>query len=237
MVDWQASAPRWSSLGGNLASELELMISRGELKHGDKLPAERQLADSLGVSRTTLREALLQLEMRGLLSRRPGRGTIVHAPDSSPLTAELSGAFDTAHTDFARVMQLRQIIEPAVAAAAAEAVAAGGAELDVLSTLIEQAEGTTSSLRLLELDVAFHTAVAALVGNPLVDQLMHTVSDWTSSSRRLGFQGEARRHESIGGHRRILAALERGDATAAEAAMREHLAGIRRIVRGDGVTP
>ncbi|MFB0836064.1 FadR/GntR family transcriptional regulator [Arthrobacter halodurans] len=221
MVNWTSVGHEWVSLGGSLAAELELMIARGELPTGEKIPPERELATMLGVSRATLREALLELEIRGLLSRRPGRGTVVQATTPDRHAARLSEALRAARADFAQVMELRSTVEPAVAALAAGKTTPE--DIVRLQALLEAADGENNATRLLELDVEFHVAIADIARNPLVSDLIRMVSDWASSSRRLGFQGPSRTKASAAGHAKILAALRSGDSAKAAAAMREHL--------------
>lgn len=221
MVNWTSVGHGWVSLGGSLASELELMIARGELPKGERIPPERELATVLGVSRATLREALLELELKGLVSRRPGRGTVVQAAAPEIQAERLSEALRAARADFAQVMELRITVEPAVAALAAGKVTAE--DLARLEAILEVAEAENNATRLLELDVDFHVAIADIARNPLVSDLIRMVSDWASSSRRLGFQGPTRTEASAAGHRKILQALQSGDTTKASTAMREHI--------------
>lgn len=228
MVNWSSVGTNWMSIGGSLASELELMIIRGELPRGEKIPPERELAATLGVSRTSLREALLELEFKGLVSRRPGRGTIVLESSTPAQSQQLLASFDAAQKDFQQIMEMRSAVEPGVAGLAA--LKATATDLRQLEALLETAEGENSASRLLELDVEFHTRVADIARNPLLSQLIRIVSEWASSSRRLGFQGPSRKDASLAGHRDILQALRRGDATAAEASMRHHLTLIHDLI-------
>ncbi|HEX9229793.1 MAG TPA: FadR/GntR family transcriptional regulator [Arthrobacter sp.] len=221
MVNWRSVGHEWVSLGGGLAAELELMIARGELPKGEKIPPERELAEMLGVSRATLREALLELEIKGLLNRRPGRGTVVQATTPDLHAERLSEALGAAQADFAQVMELRGAVEPAVAA-----LAAGKStpeDIAKLEAILKAAEKENNSTRLLELDVEFHVAIADIARNPLVSDLIRMVSDWASSSRRLGFQGPSRAKASAAGHADILQALKSGDPGSAASAMREHI--------------
>ncbi len=106
MVNWTSVGHEWVSLGGSLAAELELMIARGELPKGEKIPPERELASALGVARATLREALLELEIKGLLSRRPGRGTMV-LETNAETQSESFLVYNAAQEDFTQVMEMR----------------------------------------------------------------------------------------------------------------------------------
>jgi len=232
MVDWSSASRGWVSMGGNLAAELELMIIRGVLPRGEKIPAERDLAATLGVSRATLREAMLELELKGLVSRRPGRGTIVLESSTPTQTAQLSSVFREAKQDFHQIMEMRRAVEPGVAGLAASK--AGPADIDRIEALLRTAEQESSAARLLELDVAFHVMLADITRNPLLSDLLHIVSDWASSSRRLGFQDASRKAESLAGHWAIVDALKSGDRPLAEQAMRDHLGGIQELIAPSG---
>jgi GntR family transcriptional regulator, transcriptional repressor for pyruvate dehydrogenase complex len=232
MVDWSRVNTGWTSIGGGLAAELELMIGRGELPRGEKIPPERELAAALGVSRTTLREAMLELEIRGLVSRRPGRGTVVLESGSGDQESRLSAALGEAQRDFTEVMEMRRAIEPGIVALAA--TKANDMDIELLEELIAAAEAETSAARLLDLDVKFHIQVADLAKNSLLSELMRTVSNAAASSRRLGFQGSGRKSASLSGHRAIIEALRTGDSKAAESAMAQHLHHIEDLISPSG---
>lgn len=228
MVNWSSINQKWNSLGGNLAAELELMIVRGELPQGEKIPPERELAATLGVSRATLREALLELEIKGLLSRRPGRGTVVLEAPTETQFEQLSAAFAAAQQDFSQVMEMRLTIEPAVARLAATKATA--ADIRKLEQILAKSEIETSSMKLLELDQTFHLALSDIARNPLLSDLIRIVGDWAGASRRLGFQGGKRKEASLHGHWQIVDALRAGQPELAETAMRDHIAGIQNLI-------
>lgn len=228
MTDWSKLTRDTTTLCEHLATELELMIMRGELPRGERIPSERELAATLGVSRTSLRQALHELQLKGLLDRRPGRGTIVVERLPSGLGAALSSALGAAEHDFRQVMDLRATVEPQVAARAAER--ATRPDLRRLRELLDEAERATAASRLLELDLDFHRAVGHAAHNPLVGELMNVVCEWGRSSRRLGLQGKRRRDLSLTAHRQILDAIEAGAPDAAERAMAEHLRTIGDLV-------
>ncbi|MQA01758.1 MAG: FCD domain-containing protein [Streptosporangiales bacterium] len=226
MTDWSKLTRDTTTLCQHLATELELMIMRGELPRGERIPPERELAATLGVSRTSLRQALHELQLKGLLDRRPGRGTIVVERLPSGLGAALSSALGAAEHDFRQVMDLRATVEPQVAARAAER--ATRPDLRRLRELLAEAESEPAASRLLDLE--FHRAVGDAAHNPLVGELMNVVCEWGRSSRRLGLQGKRRRNLSLTAHREILDAIQAGTPDAAEAAMAEHLRSIGELV-------
>ncbi|MCK0115962.1 GntR family transcriptional regulator [Isoptericola sp. S6320L] len=203
-----------------LAARLERMIATGELGPGARLPAERELARQLDVSRTTLREAMNKLEEKGLVERRQGRGTrVVDRPEEA---RQILGLHQPGATQ--SVTELRTLVEPSVAAlAAARATRANQLQLaDVLAR-------TTSDLtaqQSLERDTEFHLLLAHATLNPLVTALHGLMTEWTLAQRRLSHGSPEGRALSLQGHREILAAVEAHDADAAYDAMRRHLADV-----------
>lgn len=236
-MDWSQVAPDSRSVPDRLSAELELLIVRGQLLPGQRLPPERALAAELGVSRSSLREALGELEAKGLLDRRPGRGTTIAVDASESLTLGAASCTASALVEFRRVMDLRTAVEPEVARRAAER--AEQWTVDALRALLEAAEKTSSATEYLELDIAFHSAVAAAADNPLLTQLMEVVCELSGSSRRLGLQGASRRELSLGAHKHIFAAIESRNGETARLLMLEHLETVRELVEreltaGDG---
>src|SRR3954452_1246752 len=161
-VDWSGLAGGQSA-AGRLAGGLVRMIRGGSLVAGGRIPAERGLAELVGVSRASVREALRELELRGMLDRRPGRGTVVVDAPRPDLDAGLLGSVDAAGRMLREVMDLRSVVEPPIAERAAARGTAD--EVEALRVLVE--EGATAALggepafgRYVVLDVEFHLALA-----------------------------------------------------------------------------
>src|SRR5215831_9839861 len=85
-IDWEALSPATVRLSTSVAARIEELIASGRLKSGRRLPSERQLAELLGVSRGSIREAITELEVKGLVTRRPGSGTHIQIPSHSLFT-------------------------------------------------------------------------------------------------------------------------------------------------------
>lgn len=227
-MKWNDVDRRWTSVGHKLAEEMELMVAHGRLTVGEKLPPERALAETLGVSRTTLRDALRELEIKGLISRRPGRGTIVTVPADADRSLEFSQRAQAATSSFRDVMELRQTVEPGCALLAASRITAE--QIDRLGSLTETARATDNPRTLGELDVEFHKLVAAASSNPLIIELFDSISSLSEGTRRIGFQSPLRKDVSWGGHARVLDALTRNDGVAAQEAMSRHLSDVVEAV-------
>lgn len=211
------------------------MISSGQLGVGEKLPPERALAEQLDVSRTTLRESLHELEIKGLVSRRPGRGTVVTTPSDPGYSRQISRNLRRATDSFQEVMQLRRAVEPGVAALAAHN--SRPEHISKLHKLLEAAESASGAQLHLELDADFHATIADAAANALLSHLVRDINDLAHRTRRLGFQSPARQALSWRGHDAICAALSAGDPDMAEAAMKRHLDEVIKLVAGHGTSP
>ncbi len=124
-----------------LSIDIERTILAGELQPGDRLPSEQSLAQELGVSRVSIRQALHELEQRGLIDRKPGRGTIVRSRESSLTTHPLSAILAIAPggaSELTEIMELRALIEPPIAGLAAMRVTPR--DIEQLLTLITEME-------------------------------------------------------------------------------------------------
>ncbi len=216
-----------------IARRLQEMIRSGELKAGQKLPSQRVLSEQLNVSRPSLREALLTLETLGLVQTLPARGTFVLDPAARP--SQTTWRYDDAH-DLRDVFQSRLLIEAELCRLAAGAITP--AALDTLRTAATAFEAAWSAGDLVahvEADLAFHRAIAQACSNRMLAQLYQTVQQLLTETQRQPIPNTDpdRMRQSIAEHHAIIAALARADASAAEAAMRDH---IRNTARCAGVS-
>ena len=231
-VDWSMLAGGQTT-GGRLASELARMIRDGSLVAGDRIPAERELAELVGMSRASVREALRELELRGMLDRRPGRGTVVLEAPRPELDAGLLGSVDTAGRMLREVMDLRAVVEPPITERAA---ARGTAEeVEALRRLIADGEAAARGAeqnyaRYVELDVEFHLALARMTHNPFLDRLLQVTNEWMAPTRQNTLQSARRIEASLAAHKNICAAVADREPERAAAAMREHLDQIQRLI-------
>lgn len=220
-------APRARSVGTHIAAYLERLIVLGELSPDDRLPAERELAAELRVSRASLRDAMRELEAKNLIERKPGRGTVVLPPP--PHASDLVGQMSGAERQLRDIAELRETVEPQFAGLAA--VRATEANLLELSGVLAQTVGELTPHRSVQLDQEFHLLLAQASKNPLLVSLSSLTSSWTSPSRLLSHATSRARTLSHAGHREILDAVASRDREAAEAAMRRHLADVADLTR------
>lgn len=222
--------PRTHALiADDISRHIERLIVTGELAPGSSLPPERVLAQTLGVSRNALREALTRLAGRGLIDRRQGSANRI--PRTVPLTAALAGRMDGVSAEFRNAAEFRAVIEPQLVRLAAARV--DTAQLDALSELLDSGGDDDAEVSA-ALDIAFHTAVAQATGNPLLAALGELTASWTVAARVYSHLDADGRRLSHDGHSRILAALVARDPDAAEYAMRIHLAEIRQLIERSG---
>jgi DNA-binding FadR family transcriptional regulator len=204
------------------AEQIRSLIGSGEIGVGERLPAERDLAERLGVSRPTVREALIVLEVEGLVQIRMGSGVYVNSRSiagSNVLAADDSeGPFE--------ILQARCLIESAIAEEAARRVEP--AIIERIDQILHEMESALESPeRALALDRAFHTAIADIIGNSALNVFTGLIYDKRSSPffEKLAsyFEGPHTWRAALDEHRVIRDALAAGDPAAAREAMRMHL--------------
>jgi len=204
--------------------QLREMIHRGELRAGDRLPPERDLAKLLGVSRPTLRDGIRSLAAVGVLQPRRGAGTFVVKAEGSPaldsnplrLMASLHGFTP------AEMFEARKSLEMAIAGLAAER--ATGDQLASMSEEIAEMFATLDDPeQFLVHDMRFHQTVAAASGNRILTSLMNMVATILFDVRSKTVKRAKDLKESAEMHRTIYRAIRQRNAEAASEAMRDHL--------------
>ncbi len=204
-----------------VAAELQEWLRSGDLPPGARLPAERDLATRLGVSRTSLRDAVRRLELLGHLEVRQGDGTYVRTPDTDTLSQPFRDLVSAWPHRAADLLEFRLLLEPEVAAlAAARLTPEGTAELQ--ASLERQRRLGPDSPRLTREDVQFHEVIARLAGNTVVLRVLGTLRAVLSDLRTFTLPA-ARLERTVRDHERIAAALLSGNPDAARQAMRDHL--------------
>jgi len=208
-----------------IADQLAELIRRGEFKPGDRLPSERDLSQQFDVSRASVREALIALEIDGLVDVRVGLGVFVNAaPAANSQTAALAepGPFE--------VLSARYLLEGETAALAARNGSAAE-HARIRETLQLMAQEVDASGIGLNADALFHLRIAEASGNSALVHLVHQLWSFRDSAmfRKLDehFDSPERHQEAIAEHRRVIEAIERRDADGARAAIVVHLDTVR----------
>ena len=210
-----------SRLYRQIAEQLRALIVAGEYAPGTRLPPERDLAQQLGVSRPSVREALIALEVEGYVDIRIGSGIYARQPDAINVGAALQQ--DDGPLELTRA---RAVIEPQIAALAARNITA--AQLLGVRAAIEQMEAEAAAGHIpIEGDRLFHVRVAEAAGNGVLVSVVRQLFDGRSSPlfSKLAayFENPDSWAAAIAEHRRVLAALQAGDAAAAAKAMKGHM--------------
>jgi GntR family transcriptional repressor for pyruvate dehydrogenase complex len=203
------------------------LIESGEVKAGEKLPPEREMARVVGVSRASVRTGLRSLATVGVVEARRGAGTfVVEGPpllDVNPLSL-----FSVLHgIPQNELFETRRVIEVDVAGLAAKR--AGAEELANISEEVMEMYASLDDVhRFLIHDIRFHRAVAKAARNPLLGAIMEMVADLFYDQRTATVEGWQGAAEAAEQHRRIYRAIRAGDVDTARAEMGHHLTWAQR---------
>lgn len=212
---------RRSRLYEQVVERLRRHIDVEGLRPGDRLLSEREMAERLGVSRTSVRQALTALEVMGLVEIRHGGGVFLTRPPDAVLPP-LARALADEHEQLPAVMEVRQAIEAQTARLAArrrtdDDLAALNHALQRMQAAIDAGEDPADA------DSAFHDRIVAAARNPLLAGLWEQVAAPVDRTRRASLARPGRPPASLAAHRRILAAIAGGDPDQAARAMLDHL--------------
>jgi len=199
------------------------------LKPGDVLPPERELAQRFGVSRSSVRDAIRSLELIGLLEPQQGRGTVVCEPSADAVVGPLTAVIMQKRKLVKELLDVRKVVEPPLARRAALHVT--DSLIGELEQLLErQSAKVRKGEMAIEEDNEFHYRIARAADNAVLLQIVDVLMDTLHETREKSLQTGGRPQKSLAGHRRILAALEHRDPAASEKAMRQHIEEIEAIV-------
>ncbi|MGO2846547.1 MAG: FadR/GntR family transcriptional regulator [Microbacterium gubbeenense] len=207
------------------------MIVSGILSPGDRLPPEKELSESLGLSRSSLREAVKALAVIRVLDVRRGDGTYVTSLEPSMLLEAMSFVVDLHQDDSVlEIFAVRRMLEPA----AAELAAHTADEQDIadLEQMLEDVPDGPDIEALVSLDIEFHRRIALSTGNSYLTGLLDSLSGPTVRARVWrGITETGSTPRTIGEHRGIVEAMRRGDGQLANALMVAHVAGIEQWLK------
>jgi GntR family transcriptional regulator, transcriptional repressor for pyruvate dehydrogenase complex len=210
------------SIGLQAADAIKALIVSGELRPGDTLPPERELATMLGISRPTLREAIRVLSALNVVEPRHGGGTFVTSLQPRELAQPINFLLQVDRMAFRHLLEVRQVLE--VGAARLAALRITDDQLAALRDLTEQAERALGRPEpFLEFDFDIHTAIIEATGNPIYLSLYQSIADLSLEGRKRTARSAATRRAAHLGHLAIVAALSSRDGDAAAAAMHDHL--------------
>lgn len=213
---------------------LREMMDAGGLRPGDRLPAERELTSQLGITRSTLRKALEEMERAGEIWRHVGKGTFVAAGVARPTSLDLAQLSQTVTP--MHMMRARLSLEPSIAREAA--INGIGEKVDAIRDAHQRAMDARSWDAYEAADDALHRTIAEATGN----QLLLALFDQLNQVRRAvawdvvirNSESPPTAHSSFAQHERIVQAIEKRDAADAHEAMRAHLGSVSGRLFGDG---
>ncbi|QTO40294.1 FadR family transcriptional regulator [Desulfovibrio desulfuricans] len=202
------------------------MILDNNWQEGHKLPPQRALAETLGVSRPTVREALVILETMGKVTIQPGKGVFLVTRAQESLPAAPVTRFDRSFITGkeTQIFQFRHAIEPAIAALVA--LNATQAQLDDMAAMLDdmkQASVRGDVQLFAQLDFAFHTQMIEAANNPFFIEAMRPFFDLFSESQRLPFSNQEGLVDTMREHAVLLEHLRSRNSHGARLAMEEHV--------------
>lgn len=212
-------------------NKIKEMILAGELSAGDRLPPEKELSEKLGLSRSSLREAVKALEIIRVLDVRRGDGTYVTSLEPALLTEAVSFIVDL-HQDKSvlEIFEVRRILEPAAAAMAAGRITP--AQVAALRASMAHVDEDTGVEDLVRHDLLFHGQIAAAAQNSYLASLLDGLSSNTVRARIWrGLTQDKAVSRTLSEHAAIADALERGDAELARALLTVHISGVEQWLR------
>ncbi|KUM35935.1 MULTISPECIES: FadR/GntR family transcriptional regulator [unclassified Arthrobacter] len=212
-------------------SKIKDMLIRGELKAGDRLPPEKELSERLGLSRSSLREAVKALELIRVLDVRRGDGTYVTSLDAKLLNEAVAFVVDL-HQDrsILELFEVRRILEPATAHLAAGKITPD--ELLALRSTMDGIDENTDVEELVAHDLQFHSIITEAAGNDYLGSLLEALSSSTVRARIWrGLTQEKAVAHTLAEHHAIADALERGDAELVRALVTVHISGVENWLR------
>jgi GntR family transcriptional regulator, transcriptional repressor for pyruvate dehydrogenase complex len=218
---------RSSRLYEQIVQQIEESIVKGDLKPGDQLPAERELAQRFGVSRTAVREAVKALREKGLVEAYSGRGTFITDGTTQAVRQSLDLMVKIGQPEGSNhLAEVRAILEPEIAARAATRI-----QESELATMREAVAAMDAAGQdpdaYIEADLDFHLALAEGAANPLILSLLDSIVGLLREQRLRIFQVPGGPQRGQIHHKKILEAVERHDVEGARLAMRDHLEQVR----------
>jgi len=202
-----------------VAQQILEWVRENDLHVGDRLPPERELATRLGVSRATVSQALVAMEVVGVVAVRHGDGAVLV---ESSGTSKVVDALRRHAQQLPDIIEAREALESKLAALAA--VRRTDDDLARIDAALEvMAKDIAAGGRGVEGDELFHAAVTTAGHSALLQRLMGEISELVKETRIESLSQPERPRESLEGHRRIAAAIRERDAAAATEAMRDHV--------------
>ncbi|MBX3058149.1 MAG: FadR family transcriptional regulator [Anaerolineae bacterium] len=219
-----------AALPEQIAERILHMIKERQLRPGDKLPAERELAAMMNVGRPALREALRALAMMNVIEIRQGAGAYVTELETAQLVQHLDFVFSLSDTAILDLFDARKIVETGIIELAAQRITDD--EITELQACLEESIQSMHDPELFLLaDLELHTQITRAARNPILLRLMESIHQLGLASRRRTGHLPGVTEQSTADHQRIVDALANRDPVAARAAMLAHLENVEEKLK------
>jgi GntR family transcriptional repressor for pyruvate dehydrogenase complex len=205
------------------------MILEGRLRPGQKLPAERELSESLGISRATVRESIKALVAMNVLETRHGSGTFVASLETKELLEPLVFVLSLAKRALADLFEVRLLLEPGTASLAAER--ASEDEIEKIWQCCAAIAAAETNEDILKLDLRLHELIAEATHNELLLSVLGSLSHLGIESRALTVELPGVAQQTRRDHERIVEAIRARRPAAARDAMRGHISNVEQAAR------
>lgn len=226
-----AAMPSRQTLSAQVARKLRESIEGGSYVPDQRLPSERELCVQFGVSRTVLREAQRELVRAGYIDVRHGTGCFVRTRTSVQETA-LVDWLSNHDNHVVKLLEMRSMLEPGIAALAAQRADAAG--IEELQRTVDVMRASDDPHEVIGADEQFHAILARLTGNSMIEQLIDHTVHAMGGEREVTlktFQGVC---VAADGHQKVIDEIRRRRPAAASKAMREHLADATAYAQRNG---
>lgn len=212
-----------------VVGQLHQLIDGGKLKAGDRLPSERELAETFRVSRSSVREAIKTLENEGMVVTRPGSGTFLTTVNVEAIIPSLASLLSRGKDALIDLFEMRCLVEPGIAALAAERATPADI-LHLKEICAEQAQQINRNAAAVDSDAAFHLTIGRATHNSALQRLVASIVEILKPIREKSLQTPGRGQKSLASHRAILVAIERHDPELARQAMQRHIQAVEANV-------
>lgn len=214
-----------------LVARFQELLSQGLLSPGSRLPPERELAASFGVARSSLRQALKVLEIMGVITQKVGDGSYLNRDASTVLAVPMEFLFLLDDTSLHELVEIRLMMEPALAAKAAERATAADIAL-LRQSIVDLERSKEDRVQLVSSDLLFHRVIFQSTGNRLSGRLFHTIHRAMLNMIMVTSQMVDLKH-TLQFHRPILEAIEQRDPQRAFSLMSDHLIDAQNLILND----
>lgn len=211
-----------STVVNSVVEKLRKALARGQWRSGDMLPGQRELAEQLGISRPSLREAVIVLETLGLVRSLPGKGVLVL--DTEPDNAESPGSEASAAASLADVLELRYTLEPFIVGLVAQS--ANSQDIGQLRlTLMDMREALEAedSEAGVTAYIAFHEALFALTSNPIFQSVVQQTGNALKQSAEMLRNSPEHLQARLRENEAVVRAIRERNSAQASAQMRQHI--------------